>query len=207
MIDHLVLATPDLGATSTGIAAQWGAAVVAGGQHVGFGTRNELTGLGGGTYLEIVGPDPSQPDPAWPRPFGVDDLAAARLLTWCARPARALDEVRAELVKVGIDPGPSGAMSRHRPDGVLLEWSLTLPHLDEPHHGVMPFLIDWQRSEHPTVSLPADAALVTLRLTHPSPDLLSRALSVIGVDDRIELVEGEASVAAIIDTPRGRVTL
>ena len=207
MIDHLVLATPDLVGTAADIAAQWGAAVVAGGQHVGFGTRNELTGLGGGTYLEIVGPDPSQPDPARPRPFGVDDLPAARLVTWCARPARPLDEVRAELVKVGIDPGPGHAMSRRRPDGVLLEWSLTLPRLDEPHLGVMPFLIDWQRSEHPTVSLPADATLVTLRLTHPHPDLLSRALWVIGVDDRIELVEGEASIAATIDTPRGLVAL
>jgi len=207
VIDHLVLATPDLGATSSDVAAQWGAAVLAGGQHVGFGTRNELTGLGGGTYLEIVGPDPSQPDPAGPRPFGVDDLPAARLVTWCARPARPLDEVRAELVKVGIDPGPGNAMSRRRPDGVLLEWSLTLPHLDEPHWGVMPFLIDWQHSEHPTVSLPADATLVTLRLTHPSRDLLSRALWVIGIDDRIELVEGEPAIAAIIDTPRGSVTL
>ena len=202
-----MLATPDLPGTSTRVAAEWGVAVVAGGQHVGFGTRNELTGLGGGAYLEIVGPDESQPAPPRPRPFGVDELAAARLVAWCARPARPLSEVRGELERAGFDPGPATSMSRQRPDGVLLEWSLTIPHLEAPHFGVMPFLIDWQRSEHPTVSLPNEAALVTLHLSHPDPGALTRALWVIGVDDRIEVTAGEPGLTATIDTPRGTVAL
>jgi hypothetical protein len=201
MIDHLVLATPHLESTAAEVGAAWGLTLTPGGSHVGLGSRNELTGLGDGTYLEVVGPDVMQPAPSVPRPFGIDALAAARLVTWCARPTRPLHEVIADAAAAGIDVGPSAAMSRRRPDGVLLEWLLTPPHLDEPHHGVLPFLIDWQQSPHPTASLPHEATLVTLRLTHPHPDLVRRFVDILGGDARIEVTEGPAGLQAQFDTP------
>lgn len=207
MIDHLVLATPDVVATAAEVRTRWGVPVVAGGQHVGMGTRNELTGLGGGTYLEIVGPDAEQPAPAGPRPFGVDDLAGARLVAWCARPARPLDEVLAGLAAAGFDPGPAAGMSRARPDGVLLQWRLTFPVLAAPHHGVLPFLIDWLDSPHPTAGLPHEATLRTLHLTHPQPDALRAALALLGDDRRVEIAEGTHALAATVDTPHGPITL
>jgi hypothetical protein len=136
VIDHLVLATPDLPGTSTRWAAEWGVAVVAGGQHVGFGTRNELTGSAAAPTSRSSGPTSRNPRHHGPRPFGVDELAAARLVAWCGRPARPLSEVRAELERAGVRSGPATSMSRQRPDGVLLEWSLTIPHLEAPHFGV-----------------------------------------------------------------------
>lgn len=36
---------------------------VSGGSHQGMGTTNFLVGLGAGAYLEIIGPDPNQPQP------------------------------------------------------------------------------------------------------------------------------------------------
>ena len=63
MIDHLVLATPDVEATAHDIRRGWGITVIAGGIHTGRGTRNGLAGLANGSYLEIVGPDTEQPDP------------------------------------------------------------------------------------------------------------------------------------------------
>ncbi|MEN9645225.1 MAG: hypothetical protein RL238_1894, partial [Actinomycetota bacterium] len=152
MIDHLVLATPDVAATAATIADDWGLALTPGGAHVGRGTRNELTGLGGATYLEVVGPDAQQPDPPFPRPFGVDDLTEAALVAWCARPTRSIDEVVARCAALGIDLGAAAAMSRARPDGVLLEWRLTMPLLGHPHDGTAPFLLDWLASPHPAES-------------------------------------------------------
>ena len=40
----------------------------------GMGTTNFLIGLGAGAYLEIIGPDPDQPQPVGGRWFGIDRL-------------------------------------------------------------------------------------------------------------------------------------
>jgi len=204
MIDHLVLATPDVAATAARVATEWGIALTPGGSHVGRGTRNELTGLGGAAYLEVVGPDEQQPDPPFPRPFGVDDLDEPTLVAWCARPERPLDDVVTRCLALGIDLGEVAAMSRARPDGVVLEWRLTVPLLGAPHHGTVPFLIDWLASPHPAASLPHDCRLVRLHLTHPDADLLRAVLAELGTGTAIEVRTGQPALHAVVDTPNGR---
>ena len=207
MIDHLVLATPDVDATAAAVRAAWGIEVVAGGSHTGRGTRNELTGLGPTTYLEIVGPDAAQPDPPFPRPFGVDDLAEAKLVAWCARPTRPLPEVLAAVTALGLDLGPVAEMSRARPDGVELHWQLTFPLLGAPNEGTVPFLIDWLDSPHPTESLPHQASLTTLHLVHPQADLVRAVLAEFGDTGAIEVHQGPAALWSDVATPKGVIRL
>jgi hypothetical protein len=149
LIDHLVLAAPDLAAAVAAFAEHTGIEPAPGGSHVGLGTANHLVGLGGaGGYLEIIGPDPDQPEPAQPRPFGIDELTAPRLVTWAVRTDE-LDTLLAEARDGGYDPGAALAMSRRAPDGTLLEWRLTPPRFDYGD-GLVPFLIDWGATPHPT---------------------------------------------------------
>ena len=124
LLDHLVYATPDLAATVADVTRRTGVAPAPGGAHVGLGTRNYLVGLGGPYYLEIIGPDQEQPDPAHPRPFGIDRLSAPRMVTWAIRPPD-LDAAVTAVRAVGHDPGPIRAMSRRRPDGILLVCTIT----------------------------------------------------------------------------------
>ncbi len=96
-LDHLIYGTPDVTATVERLAGEWGVRPVLGGQHLGRGTLNALLALGDGAYLEIVGPDPEQPDPDGPRWLGIDDLTGERLLTWAAK-GEELDELVVQLL-------------------------------------------------------------------------------------------------------------
>ena len=201
MIDHLAYATPNLAETVAWLRDTYGLALTPGGAHIGAGTRNYLCGLGGSTYLEVIGPDLAQPEPAAPRPFGVDDLTTPRLVAWCARPTRPLESVVADVGALGCDLGPIAAMSRARPDGVILHWRLTFP----KHGPVVPFCIDWGATPHPTDSLDHTSALERLELTDPDPDRTTRVLATIGVD--IIVGPGPPAARAHLRTPKGALVL
>lgn len=208
MIDHLVYASTDLPRASAAIANMLGATPTPGGSHVGRGTYNELLSLGGATYLEVIGPDPAQPAPEGPRPFGIDGTTAPALVAWCVRPLRPLEEIVSDARAAGIDFGAVAAMSRRRPDGVLLEWELTFPQLNGPFGCALPFMIDWGESAHPTDTLPDGVRLVGLDVVHPDPRLLRAALDIIGLRTGVEVQAGEQpALRAKLLTRRGEVTL
>jgi hypothetical protein len=126
MVDHLVFAAPSLEEGVRFIERTLGVTATPGGQHLGMGTRNALVSLGSDVYLEIIGPDPDQPEPARARPFGIDDLSGPRLVTWAARTTDLATMVEAA-GKAGMDLGEIMEMSRQRPDGTLLRWELSSP--------------------------------------------------------------------------------
>ena len=84
-VDHLVYGTPDLEASIRHLEEVLGVKAGHGGQHPGQGTRNAVLALGPTSYLELLGPDPEQPEPDHPRWLGIDDLDAPRLVAWAAK--------------------------------------------------------------------------------------------------------------------------
>lgn len=200
VVDHLVYATPDLDATVEEIRTAWGVEPTVGGRHDGLGTRNVLLALGGPTYLEVVGPDPAQPAPAGPRPFGVDGLTAPRLVAWAAGVPH-LDLWVTWARSRGVDPGEPFAMQRTRPDGEILRWRLTPPPADGD--GVLPFLIEWP-GRSPADDAANGCELVSFTLTHPDPAVGSR-LAEYAVP--VEVAAGDAALTATIFTPTGIITL
>lgn len=195
MLDHLVLAAPDLAEAVASFAAATGVRPTSGGSHVGLGTANYLVGLGGAGYLEIIGPDPQQPEPAQPRPFGIDDLTSARVVTWAVRPPD-LDATIAEARAGGYDPGQASSMCRRTSDGDLLEWRLT-PAQFRYGDGLVPFLIDWGQTRHPTSGRLPQTTLLEWRATHPDPASVRPALAVLRVDLHIDIAESVALIATV----------
>jgi hypothetical protein len=203
VLDHLVYAVPDLAAAVVDFERRTGVRPVAGGSHAGRGTANYLVGLGS-AYLELIGPDPDQPDHAGPRPFGVDATGAARLATWAAR-TRDIESAVAAARSKGFDPGPVLAMSRTESTGEMLEWRLTMA--DEPAYGgLVPFLIDWGVTAHPAGRGLPPVELASFTATHPEPGGVRRALAALGVDLAIE-AGPETALHAELRTPRGIVGL
>jgi len=84
-LDHLVFATKELQEGIDQIEALLGISAVSGGSHPGLGTCNAHVALGPKCYLEIIGPDPDQPDFEGTRPFGIDTIDSAKLMGWAAR--------------------------------------------------------------------------------------------------------------------------
>jgi len=201
-LDHLVLATPDLAATVADFARRTGVTPAPGGAHVGRGTRNYLVSLGGSSYLEIIGPDPEQLTPDGPRPFAVDELATARTVTWAISPPD-LDAAVATARARGYDPGDIRPMSRRRPDGTLLEWRLTDGETQHPS-GLVPFLIDWGASVHPTATGLPVVPLLHLSASAPAPEEIRPLLSALDVE--LPLSSGPLALTFTVDTPRGPVT-
>jgi hypothetical protein len=203
VIDHLVYATPDLDATVADLARR-GLTLSPGGSHDRLGTRNALADLGGGSYLEVVGPDPDQPEPTAPRPFGIDGLTAPRLVAWAVR-VTDLDATVAAARAHGHDPGTARDMARLRGDGVRLAWRLTPMPSTVP--AVLPFLIAWGDTEHPSVSAAHGARLESFTLHHPDPATVRERLAALGVTDLTVEPSPEPALRAVIRTPSGRVEL
>src|SRR5262249_32581711 len=125
-VDHLVYATTDLNRGIEEIEKLLGVRATPGGQHLGRGTRNALIALGPTTYLEIIAPDPKQPTPVTPRPFGIDGLKKSRLVAWAAK-GDDLERLRDEAARHEVRLGEVMSGSRQQPDGVLLSWRYTDP--------------------------------------------------------------------------------
>ncbi|MFE9622251.1 VOC family protein [Streptomyces sp. NPDC006527] len=201
-LDHLVLTTPDLAATVAEFTRRTGVTPAPGGVHLGLGTRNHLVGLGGRAYLEIIGPDPEQPAPAGPRPFCVDGLDRPRTSTWAISPPD-LDRAVAAARASGYDPGDVREMSRRRPDGTVLEWRLTDGGAPHPS-GLVPFLIDWGSTVHPSASGLPVTPLSEMSATAPDPDEIRPLLAALGTS--LTLTEGPVGISFTVDTPNGPVT-
>ncbi len=203
-VDHLVYASLDLDSGIAEIERLLGVRATPGGQHPGRGTRNALIALGPATYLEVIAPDPEQPTPEAPRPFGIDGLKESKLVTWAAN-AKDLDQLRRDAASKGVQLGDVIAGSRRRSDGVLLSWLSAMPPT-AASDGIVPFFIEWGQSPHPARTAAEGASLVGVSAEHPDAERIQDILRRLGLDLPVK-VGPRAALIAVINGPRGRVEL
>jgi Glyoxalase-like domain len=203
-LDHLVYAVPDLDEGVRRFAENTGVEPAPGGRHLGRGSANYLISLGTGAYLEIIGPDPDEPEPPDRLPFGIERLAFPKLITWAVAVSD-IDTAIAQARARGYDPGAATAMSRRTGDGELLEWRLT-PDTILDGGGIVPFLIDWGASAHPTSHSLPSVELDSFSATSPQTDVIERRLAALDLDLAISVGE-TAQLQAQLQTPRGAIRL
>jgi len=219
-LDHLVIYATRLDEGVAWCEATLGITPGPGGAHSLMGTHNRLIKVESAAfpraYVEIIAIDPSATPtrgPGTKRWFDMDEpalrekisLHGPQLVHWVAS-VPDVSSASAAWRMLGIDRGPALTASRQTPGG-LLQWQITVREdgqrlLD----GTLPTLIQWGEV-HPADTMPdSGVTLLTFQLQHPQGELLQAALQGIGLP-RPEVHTGPAQLVAVLQTPKGRVTV
>ena len=221
-LDHLVIAAASLDEGVAWCEATLGVTPSTGGSHPMMGTHNRLLAISSDafpqSYVEIIAinrkatPTRAARLRRW---FDFDDAVlqaglarhGPHLIHFVAR----VDDARASLEALSrhhahIDRGPLIEAARDTAAG-RLEWQITVRDDGQRlFYGALPTLIQWG-AVHPVESLPTSGvSLRSIHLTHPRADDLATALTAIGLVD-MNVLAGAPNLVAVLDTPRGAVTL
>jgi len=196
-LDHLAIAAQTLEEGVAWAEERLGVAFTNGGKHARFGTHNQLLGLSGGLYLEVIAIDPagSSEGPRW---FGLDTFSGPpRLANWICEP----DDFDGFL-RHGMR-----AVPMQRDD---LRWDMGAPEDGRlPMGGGFPTVLRWHTDTPPGRLLPpSGCALNRLTVRHPDADAIATELAGVLTDNRVVFEQAEeVQLTADIVTPRGVVTL
>jgi hypothetical protein len=221
-VDHLVIAARSLAEGVAWCEATLGITPGPGGTHPLMGTHNRLLNVASEAYpkayAEIIAIEPGKAPsrPKTRRWFDLDDAAlqaalaqhGPRLIHFVARvpDAHAAIQALAREEHAHIDRGRVLEASRDTPAG-RLEWQITVRDDGQRlFYGALPTLIQWG-PVHPVDAMPASGlALRSLHVAHPRAPALSAALSAVGMEG-LQVDAGPPNLVAVLDTPRGIVTL
>jgi catechol 2,3-dioxygenase-like lactoylglutathione lyase family enzyme len=180
LLDHILIGCHDLDQGIAFVEEKTGVRAAFGGVHPGRGTRNALLSLGEKHYLEIIAPDPAQPQTTEPLSLELQKPTGPRVVGWAAHPGD-LDAFARKLRDAGLAfEGPRPG-SRKRPDGRTLNWkTLTLAN---DHEGRLPFFIEWSGdSVHPSADAPAGCKILHFEICGPDSGELSRLSKLMDLD-------------------------
>ena len=153
--DHIILGCKNLDDGIAYMEKLSGYHAAIGGSHPGRGTRNALLKLGHKSYLEILAPDPSQPELKWHKDLATLD---APLLVGWAVAIKNIEQYATHLRGHGVACIGPNAGSRVTPAGQTLRWKTLV--LEDDKQGILPFYIEWAPdSAHPSSTAPGECVL------------------------------------------------
>jgi hypothetical protein len=183
LLDHILLGCNDLGKGIAFVEEKTAVRAAFGGVHPGRGTRNALLSLGEKHYLEIIAPDPAQPNATEPLSLELKKLTEPRLVGWAAH------------------PGDLDAFARKLR---TLNWkTLTLAN---DQQGLLPFFIEWSAdSVHPSADAPAGCKIARFEMSGPDSAELSRLCKLLALEDVPVRQSDKPQLRARIAGPNGKV--
>jgi len=203
LLDHILLGCNDLDRGIAFVEDHTGVRAAFGGEHPGRGTRNALLSLGERRYLEIIAPDPDQPDVKDALTLHLRKLSDPQIVGWAAHPGD-LGSFAKKLRDAGVAfEGPTPG-SRKRPDGRVLQWQ-TLTLKDNPS-WLLPFFIEWSAdSLHPSADAPAGCRLIRFEAVTPEPDKLAKTAALLLLD--LPIAKGvKPQLRATLAGPKGELS-
>lgn len=203
-VDHIVFCAPTLESGIDYILERTGIQATYGGRHLSRGTHNAIFKLGNHSYFEILAPDPENKNIPPPRWMGVDLIENPRITRWAIKSDTIVKDAK---ILSNYKPmyGHVQSGSRALKDGALLSWQLTDP-LSEPAVEVVPFLLDWQESTHPSATLPDVCKFIGVKLEHPDHSAIRKAVNPLDIDVLINPADKQRIIVTL-DTSKGVVEI
>ena len=209
-LDHIGLAATTLEQGIDYVFGRTGITVPLGGAHPGKGTHNALTATGDTSYLEIIAPDPDQPEPEFPRMFDQDStttkaalMGGPRIQTYLLR----TDDIERDMAIFrdhGFDLGQSVAAARG-----ALNWQIALrPDGKLNAQGAVPVLLQWPDGPHVSAAMDNQALrLQNLTIRTPQAGDLTALFAALGFEDTRITVTQDATplITATYQIPNGQL--
>lgn len=157
-------------------------------------------------YLEFIAIDETNLKITKDRWMGVDVLTKNQITRFALKSNDLISDstiLKAYNPAMGITSGGS----RHTATGTILQWELLMP-LATPEVELIPFILDWSRSEaHPHDMLPdMGCTLIALRATHPTPENIMPFFKQLWYDLEIEK-SNTVTLQLTLNTPKGIVLI
>jgi hypothetical protein len=202
-LDHLMIGAADLDRGVQWLEQRSGMRAAIGGTHPGRGTRNALIALRGRQYVELIAPDPAQPENLSAH---LRSIKEPRVIGWAAASSD-IESLGKRIRSMGHEPSAPRPGSRARPDGRILRWTTLGVSSKYAAGGVdpIPFFIQWGAdSAHPSSDSPAGCELSSLEFEHPDSEDLSDALARLEISATVRQARSVGLVATL-STPKGAV--
>jgi hypothetical protein len=201
-LDHIVVAIRSLDEGIAQFEQLTGVTPGVGGKHPGRGTENALVSLGGGSYLEILAPQPGAA--LSPHDQVMRSLDRLTIIDWAVS-VPDLDGAVAALRSAGFAASPAQPGARLTPAGERLDW--TTFGLRDAEIDAAPFFIRWSpNTPHPSTTAPGGCELDRLTVYDPSSDRLLAALGALGIS-HVTIATGALHIEAALTCGSRRATL
>jgi Glyoxalase-like domain len=201
-LDHIMIAIRSLPEGIAEFERLTGVKAGIGGKHPGRGTENALVSLGGGSYVEIIAPQPDATLFAdYERMRTLDHLT---IFTWAVG-VTDVAAAAAALTSAGLAVTPPQPGARVTPAGERLEWSTF--NLADRSMAIAPFFIQWSPgTKHPSTTSPGGCSVSALKLQDPAIARLSAGLNALGVSG-VTFAEGPPAIEATLKCGSKTVTI
>ncbi len=203
-IDHIVYAVTDLAFATEEFSNRTGLKVIGGGQHLDQGTHNALIRLDERTYLEFIAKDSSLSSPLSGTWMGLDLIKENKITRWSLGSNRISEEAKM-ISDFNNELGILKEGSRAKSNGTELKWRMTNV-IPTPEVDVVPFLLDWGTSVHPTEGLTKACAIIDFKIYTNQKAELTKIYDALHLNLKIEESDSPR-IELVLGTPKGQVTL
>jgi hypothetical protein len=200
VIDHIVLAAPDLDEAMVAFEKMTGISPVIAGSINGLGIKSARISFNDSSYIEIIAPDPKQAGPIGQllKSKGITELTPFHFAIRSSKTEQLKDEVK----KFGYVPDHISMFGGQK-DGVPRKWEMLYLY-GHKIGGICPFFINWANSEHPCVSLPVVGKLKKFTIRAPEDDPVHKLLEHVAIKG-FNIETGKTKLSFQFSSPEGTV--